>query len=144
MPSKKDAKPDGNPGLTNGDLIQIEGALSRLVHLDEKMAVESSFRIIKLHRMISAEVKTLREALKRYIEYEQKALGAVQQNDQTLLSRLSEQYASEIREAREFLSRPYNGPEIPKLKLDLFKKADGTGVDIPTGLLNLLMPLLEE
>ncbi len=140
--SKKAEKTNGS-GLTNLELFQIEAALVRLVNLDEKMSVESSFKIIKLHRLIAGETKALRDAMKRYMEYEQKAFTASQQNNQTLVTELNEQYAPDIAEAREYLSRPYAGETIPKLKLEIFKKSDGTGVDLPTGLLNVLTPILE-
>jgi hypothetical protein len=141
---KKFEKPAEKMNISNGELIQIEGALGRLVALDEKMAVESSYRIIKTLRYVAEEAKILRESLKPYIEYEQKAMGAAQSKDSALMGKLFEEYAPVIQDARAFLESPYDGTEFPKLKLNIFKKADGTGMDIPTGLLNALMPILEE
>ncbi len=143
MPSKKMEKSPGNPAVTNGDVFQIHGALSRLIGLDEKMSVDSSYKLIKAHRAITAEANALRDALKKYVEYESKALLAAQKKDTEALVRLAEQYASEIREAQEFLNQPFSGT-LPLLKLEVFKKADGTGVDIPPGILGALMPILEE
>ncbi len=143
MPSKKMEKSTGNPAVTNGDVFQIHGALSRLIGLDEKMSVDSSYKIIKVHRAITGEANALRDALKKYIEYERKAFQAAQKKDNEGLLQLAEQYAPEIREAQEFLNQPFSGT-LPLMKLEVFKKADGTGVDIPPGILGALMPILEE
>ena len=143
MPSKKMEKSTGNPTVTNGDVFQIHGALSRLIDLEEKMSVDSSYKLIKAHRVIAAEANALREALKKYVEYERKSFQAAQKKDKEALAQLAEQYAPEIREAQEFLNRPFSGT-LPLLKLEVFKRADGNGVDITPAIIGTLMPILEE
>lgn len=130
--------------VTKGEIIQIEGALRKLVSMDEKLAVESAYRINKTLKVLSEEVKVLLESIKAYVEYEKMVMAAAQAKDNELIQRLYDNHFSEIQEARVFLDSPFDGESIPRLKLSMFKRSDGTGVDIPTGLMSVLMPIVDE